>query len=339
MEETDESIKGHLEHCTIVFDTLLTCAFLIIVAILVTAALSKRVNRAATWYSFLISWAIFAVSYVLLPMKPYGYEAPFGACLFQATMIYAAPPAATTATACLVAEVYLRLQASMLQKTPPRWTTLLLVSLPFCVFAAVAIEAFAVGLTNKPLVKMDPSYMFCHIRLAAPAVVTAVFCVVAVALHLCISIMVLVRVYLNWRKFKQVQRYSAISTTSSSQPFQVSKSVLVRIVLFIVAPLVLVSIPLGYLINPSLKTFRWNMFLPTAPLLAALIFGTQKDILRVWMSPCIRDNSSGDFNGTKSEFRASLATQRSSMTLQAPYHKRFQSDDSTRPLVSEIMNR
>jgi len=65
-----------------------------LVLILVTAALSKKVKRTPTWYSFCLSWVFYAVSGSLLFLtgEQTNPTPPDSLCSVQAALIYALPP-------------------------------------------------------------------------------------------------------------------------------------------------------------------------------------------------------------------------------------------------------
>ncbi|KAF9071788.1 hypothetical protein BDP27DRAFT_458737 [Rhodocollybia butyracea] len=65
-----------------------------------SAFFNSSISRQPTWYSFLISWIISSISYTLLlfagQIDLSGDEkqtgVPFGLCVFQSSVVYAAPP-------------------------------------------------------------------------------------------------------------------------------------------------------------------------------------------------------------------------------------------------------
>jgi hypothetical protein len=60
---------------------------------LLTARFSS-VKRQATWYNFFISWGIFCLSFLLLPLSGnlHGPEPGFALCIAQSSLTYATPP-------------------------------------------------------------------------------------------------------------------------------------------------------------------------------------------------------------------------------------------------------
>lgn len=61
------------------------------VAALAPALFLPTVHRRTTWYGLVTSWIIYSTSYLLLLGRQTGPEPPFGLCICQAALIYAAP--------------------------------------------------------------------------------------------------------------------------------------------------------------------------------------------------------------------------------------------------------
>lgn len=64
------------------------------VLMLITAAMSAKVKRLPTWYSFCVSWVISTVSYSLLFISAEQFTGTplFYVCYVQASLIYSLPP-------------------------------------------------------------------------------------------------------------------------------------------------------------------------------------------------------------------------------------------------------
>jgi hypothetical protein len=58
---------------------------------LLSAALSKAVQRSVVWYSLMIAWLVYAATYGLLVGKQEGPDPPLPICLAQTTLIYSVP--------------------------------------------------------------------------------------------------------------------------------------------------------------------------------------------------------------------------------------------------------
>jgi formate hydrogenlyase subunit 3/multisubunit Na+/H+ antiporter MnhD subunit len=76
----------------ITFDVLQSVALFIIVVALLASLFSRSLHRMKTWFCLLVSFVIYCVSFLLLAGLQNGLEPPVGLCLFQAGLVYAAPP-------------------------------------------------------------------------------------------------------------------------------------------------------------------------------------------------------------------------------------------------------
>ena len=77
----------------ILFTSFMLIAFIISIFSLVSSRLSP-VPRLATWYSFMLSWAIMSTSYLLLFFAGYlnNPQPPVGLCIIQSSLTFACPP-------------------------------------------------------------------------------------------------------------------------------------------------------------------------------------------------------------------------------------------------------
>lgn len=76
----------------IVFDTLYSVALFLLLATLFIAWRSSRIRRFSTWYMFLITWIVDALSKLLLVGQQASPRRPeFGLCIIQASLINATP--------------------------------------------------------------------------------------------------------------------------------------------------------------------------------------------------------------------------------------------------------
>lgn len=77
----------------VLFDVVDLLGIILLACALLPAVLSKTIQRSRVWYSMMVAWLVFALSYGLLvgrqepPSQP-----PFGLCLVQTLLVYAVPP-------------------------------------------------------------------------------------------------------------------------------------------------------------------------------------------------------------------------------------------------------
>lgn len=73
------------------FNAVQMTGLVLLLAIILTAWLAPSVKRSIAWFNVIVSWIFSASSFLLLMGRQTGPEPPFGLCLFQSMLIYAAP--------------------------------------------------------------------------------------------------------------------------------------------------------------------------------------------------------------------------------------------------------
>ncbi|KAJ6531851.1 hypothetical protein B0H19DRAFT_459200 [Mycena capillaripes] len=87
------TIKMESRTPTYIFNVLAATGFILLFATVVPAALSSNIHRSKTWFSMIISWMVYAASYLLILGYQLGPEGPpRGICGLQMLFIYACPP-------------------------------------------------------------------------------------------------------------------------------------------------------------------------------------------------------------------------------------------------------
>ncbi|KAJ7155013.1 hypothetical protein C8R46DRAFT_1116815 [Mycena filopes] len=240
-------------------------------AVLITAVAATSIRRSKLWFAHLGAWAVYAFSYLVLVGHQVGPAPPHALCLFQAGLIYASPPMSSVAGLCFLLDTYLGGIAVLWKKhISPRWSTALVI-LPyiFGTLALVCVLLFA----DPSTVQRHPSHLYCHITVPPFALVAAILVIVSGSLMLCFEACILVLLWKKWPEFRR------LSKTDSRHAL----SMFVRFGLF---SLVFgFGLGLGaFTISAGNSSVRyWSVLLPTVSILAALTYGTQMDILRVWM--------------------------------------------------------
>ncbi|KAJ7346600.1 hypothetical protein DFH08DRAFT_195045 [Mycena albidolilacea] len=190
----------------------------------------------------------------------------------QPGFIYAGPPAATTAVLCFITDMTLGLRSMLFNTKRNSFFISFLIVLPSIIFACVFFEAIA--LVNRDRgVHFDAAHMFCESDNKGPQVkISAILTVISLALTLCMEVWTVVTLYRNW---------SAVRTFRRTKT-DVQLGVMIRLGVFsliagFAAVLGAVTLP-----NNLQGGAVWNIFLVTVPLLAALAFGTRRDIMSAY---------------------------------------------------------
>ncbi|KAJ3724155.1 hypothetical protein DFJ43DRAFT_1158005 [Lentinula guzmanii] len=264
---------------------LLGAFFFFLVAI--TAAFSSRVKRYATWYSFCASWVISGISYSLMLVV----EAYAGAqglhrwhpnvevgsvewkaekvCMTQAAFIYASPALTgfTSLAMCFHVLLYVRVALEVPMGRVKAMTTTVLVVVPYVIWVIMFAVLFQLSQAQPNTVELDRSGYYCHLALPEPVAVCS-----GIAIFASISVAIV-----ETLMARAVHKYrDALPRTTHSITFTL------RVLLFGFVDLFALIIGLLLLI-PASRNLGVNFLLSLIPMLGIFIFGSQTDILHVWM--------------------------------------------------------
>jgi len=244
-------------------------------ALVLTTTLSRRATRNATWQNFFTSWIISTVSYALLLFGGQlgqtlaGKDPMFGVCLAQAGLVYGIPSLTAATTFGLIAQIWFSVQNLLARKVKHErlWTIGLLI-LPYVILFSMVIASWATGIHNPEVVTVIGSGMYCHIgssgtlgRVSALLVALTMIPTVALEIMICVSLR------RNWETFKRMKH---------------SLAIILRVVIFTIFGILAISLS-GVFVFSSTHGAGLNIVFATMPVVAVVVFSTQKDILSVWM--------------------------------------------------------
>ncbi|KIK70040.1 hypothetical protein GYMLUDRAFT_538302 [Collybiopsis luxurians FD-317 M1] len=245
--------------------------------VMLTAFLSPRVQRYATWYTFCISWIISCLGYTLIVVVnsytaigdgvvsdfPVGSRA-WHVCLTQAALVYANPVLTgfTSLGMCLHVLLYIRAALKVPMLHVNAITSTLLAVIPYIIWIVMFISLFLVGHANPRAVEISPSGYYCHLELREPSLVSS-----GVAIIACIG----VAAAETWMAIKVHRNRASLARTSQPLAF------IIRVLLFCFVDLFTFVVGILFITH---STRNRGIFLLS---LRLLIFGTQNDILQVWM--------------------------------------------------------
>ncbi|KAF9071789.1 hypothetical protein BDP27DRAFT_458650 [Rhodocollybia butyracea] len=250
--------------------------------VIFTACLSPQVKRYATWYSFCVSWIMSGLSYSLT-LVVNAYSGPGGysdsvsaeaqrACLSQAALIYASPALTGFTSLAMCLHVCLFVHAALnvpMTQVKTSITTLLVVG-PYIVWITMFVVLFLLGQTHPQAVQLSPTGFYCHLKLPEPVTVSSSITIIAT---------IGVTITETWMAIKVHQNRGHLTQTSHPMAF------VVRVFLFGFVDLFTLAVGLLFLQpQPTRRDDVANCFLMSlVPMLVLVIFGSQKDIIQVWM--------------------------------------------------------
>ncbi|KAJ8520742.1 hypothetical protein ONZ45_g2487 [Pleurotus djamor] len=213
-----------------VFDGLLVSGLIQLVAVFLTALLSKRVRRFASWYIFIASWIVHSISFLFIAGRQATSRPSAEVCLAQTAMIYASPALTAYATLILILQLYVSVSPDLtcedIRQTMEYFRIMYtkLFMLPPMVFFLVVFEVMAIAMhIQGDDIERDLTGMICHMR---PPLVATTNTVV-------IGIGTLAIVYLEVYTIRALKQRALKYSLKTDI---IAKSMTIRLILFNVAP-------------------------------------------------------------------------------------------------------
>ncbi|KAK0207069.1 hypothetical protein DFS33DRAFT_641526 [Desarmillaria ectypa] len=263
----------------LIYDILSFLGFFFLLAVLFPAAFSKQIKRRRTWFSLIISWMVFAFSYLCLVNNQFGGEPHFGTCLFQTLLVYSAPPLVASTGFYFILDIYLELRNTIFRGSDVSVAYRDAMVLTPWVLWVLMIMTTAFLIEDPTQISRESTHMYCHSNSGTQLAVT--LCVTFPLAASCILLEGLMGrlLYRNWTIFR---RY-CVDKASDSRSGRISLSMMIRIVCFTTIPLAALGLASFVAAHQMDSSATWNILLASLPILAALSFGTQQDIVRAWM--------------------------------------------------------
>ncbi|KAJ4466006.1 hypothetical protein J3R30DRAFT_3720873 [Lentinula aciculospora] len=240
------------------------------------------VRRHLAWYNFLASWIISSLSYSLLLFagqidlsgdKKSGV--PFGLCVFQSSVVYAAPPLTAATMLGMVAQIWFGAHSMLFNKpmVAQKLLTQIVLILPYILFIGISAEALAFGLTHPDSVRVTGSGMYCNSGLTIPGRISAGVVAVVLLPVVIIEIFIVTSLRKYWSIFKNPD-------TSQSRINMLS--MMIRVLLFSVFGILALGLSVFFFFTIH-HGAALNIVIAFIPVMAVFTFASQKDLLDVWM--------------------------------------------------------
>ncbi|KAJ7333401.1 hypothetical protein DFH08DRAFT_881155 [Mycena albidolilacea] len=261
-----------------VFDILSALGFISVALVFLTVLLSPNVKRISTWYLYMLAWWSFTLSPFLVIGHQTHFDPPpsFALCLVDSALIYASCPFAAFATLSLTLQLYLNITTRMKGGNIRPVSGFVLLAIPLILYLFMFLWTLILGILNPDRVKLEPGGLYCHLDHSPQSIVGAGLVLLATFTALVIEVMIVILLARHWRAFRALQR---------PREHTVSLSIIIRVLVFAIFPVI--GLGLGFTASVPGFTDRifpaYNLFLASLPTAAALIFGSQSDILHVWM--------------------------------------------------------
>ncbi|KAL0954462.1 hypothetical protein HGRIS_003435 [Hohenbuehelia grisea] len=228
------------------------------------AWLTPSVQRSTAWITLMAGAIFYSLGALLIVGNQIGPSPSFGMCLTQATVMYSSPAMDGAAFLALVIELF-----GAFGSTHLLWLTrrrMLLVYCPYAIVGSVSLFIIILGLTNPAGVRRNDSSFFCHLESPAPLLVSCSILGLCAFMTIPLSAVIAVRLYRN--------RRSLITNG-------VQIGMAIRVLVFCALPGPIITLTV---LAPNLPPYDGLAFgISTMPIVAALVFGSQKDIVLAWI--------------------------------------------------------
>ncbi|KAJ3990158.1 hypothetical protein F5890DRAFT_1481942 [Lentinula detonsa] len=270
---------------TILGNTMYIVSFIALAAILATKWLNKSIKRTITWDLFIASWLLHCITFFLSMGHQVGSSAPsLGLCFVQAAMLYATPVYNACVSLALLLHLHFTIVAtvrgiSRSSSKKMRILVWILMILPVIVYLAILLMTFILIAQDRSLLQRDQTFYFCNIK-GQVGILTS-----SILVFLCSVVFIFYEIYTVIILWKNSQTFRAMNPHSRDRVF---RSIVFRIGVFTVFPIIalFLSLILSFSAADSWTPssgMRINVVDASLTLACAIIFGSQGDLLRVWM--------------------------------------------------------
>ncbi|KAJ7916952.1 hypothetical protein B0H13DRAFT_347208 [Mycena leptocephala] len=262
------------------FNILSGLGFILLAVVFFTALLSSRVKRVSTWYCYMMAWMAFCIT----PFPVIGHQThadpppSFAPCVVNSALMYASRPFAAFGTLSLILQLYLNVSARLRHREVRQGSVFVLLVIPPILYFITFFATLLLGIVKPTQVKLESGGFYCHVGVAhsLPAVIIACFVLFAAVACVVIEAMIMFLLSQNWRAFRGLQIHDEHT---------VSLSIIIRVSVFAFLPLIGLGLSFTtYVPHLVQKIFPpYNLLLASLPTTAAVLFGSQTDIVHVWM--------------------------------------------------------
>ncbi|KAJ6453554.1 hypothetical protein C8R45DRAFT_1223142 [Mycena sanguinolenta] len=262
-------ISYSLQVWIMAFNILSALGFVSLAIVFFTALLSPSVKRL---------WMVFCIPPFLVIGHQTPFEPPpsFAPCAIGSAMMYASRPFAAFGSLSLILQLYLCICTGLKRGQVRPHIVLVLLVIPPVLYLIILLWTSILGITNPEQVALAHGGFYCGLNIESPAIFGACLVVLATTASLVIEVMIMILLCRHWRAFRALQR---------RDEHAVSLSIVIRISVFAILPVI--GLILSFLTyDAKLLDNVWppyNLLLASFPVTAAVIFGSQTDIVRVWM--------------------------------------------------------
>ncbi|PBK95923.1 hypothetical protein ARMGADRAFT_753570 [Armillaria gallica] len=259
-----------------VFNCLHLLGLSLLLVVLVPALFSVRIHRMRTWHAMIISGIIYNLCYMPLMIlgQQTGQPPSAGLCIFQSSLIYAAPVLLVSSSLAFLLEVFFVLSHAIYGSAlvSSTCTHILLLAVPSFFYMMVFSMTLLIGLQQRESIERDEWSLYCHSTASSPTFIAAIFVLIAT---LTMIILAVYMAFVLWNTKKRLKSIGADDNLSSIFP----PNLFFRFLAFSTCILLAIGLSASILPFPTSYWPFWKMTLTTPPIVIALSFGIQKDMI------------------------------------------------------------
>jgi len=261
----------------LVFDILEFSGLVSLIVVFCSAFLSSKILRASTWFNLLLAATLSTANQVLLVRQQTGPEPSRPICFLQAILVYPLTVLCSLVGAALLMQVYLSMYFARKSRVLSSTHILLLNTLPLFASFCVLILAFAVGAKDPSTIQRDPSGIRCHIIPSLVPTITTGISMAGGVMIMGFQVLVVINL------LHQNDIYQEVLTRNKFSTRGVLRVCVFNVIMMVV---MITSSSVWFFKNmDDPAKFRFsNLSMAILPLGEGLIFGTQADILAVWLT-------------------------------------------------------
>ncbi|KAF8067923.1 hypothetical protein FPV67DRAFT_1164802 [Lyophyllum atratum] len=283
-------------------------ALFILVAFSAFIAQIRGGRRHATFFSFCFAWVAFCISFSLLYFAGQQDARPtpeHGLCVVHSALVYAAPPLASSATISLVTHLLLNVLLALSSTSDKRrssWTSAALIIVPWTIWVAVFIGVLLFGFHHPELVAVSPNGTFCVLVNTTLPKLTSVWATIASTVLVGEEVVIAVLLYRNRDILSGLGH---------------NKTMAIRVGIFSILGVGAIAVALVYTVTQK-RGVQFDLLIAAIPPSTAIIFGSQMDILRVWLFWKKHENTETAHGDERSGILTTILSSR--MTASIPAH-------------------
>ncbi|KAG5718071.1 hypothetical protein E4T56_gene20712 [Termitomyces sp. T112] len=261
----------------VIFDAFACLGLFLNVAVL-APTLFAGVCRKTTWAGLILSFILYAITYLLLIGRQRTTQhPPYGLCFLQASLVYSSPLLCAVSYTSFGIDFYLQVSVVVFggfeKKTESR-TQNALVIMPWVAFCFQNIITASLAVSNPSMVQRSPNQLYCIVTSPLPPTMNCIVVIIAAIIVFPLDIHMTYILYKNSGTTRRLSEYSQTD---------ISFSLYIRLVLFTLVGNVALGLSVVSMTRQLPAPSVWGIVLTTIPIIGAITFGAQTDIIRSYI--------------------------------------------------------